>query len=51
MIVNLEVTSIEISIFRKIYYTALWMFLINDKLQLHEPWNYGSRAFYDFRNF
>ena len=47
-----KVTSIEISIFRKIYITALWlllMFLVNGKLvwrdkKLQEPWNYGTRA-------
>ena len=59
-----KVTSIEISIFRKICNTALWLLLISrfwsttswlgEIKQLQEPWNYGACdacAFYVFRSF
>ena len=54
----------RISIFRKIYNTALWLLLrsclrsttswLGEIKQLHEPLNYGTRdarAFYVFRSF
>ena len=59
-----KVTSIKISIFWKIYNTALWLLLrscfwsttnwFGEIKQFHEPWNYGAcdtRAFYVFRRF
>ena len=59
-----KVTSIEISIFWKIYNTALWLLLrscfwstanwFGEIKQFHEPWNYDARdvrAFYVFSSF
>ena len=59
-----KVTSIEISIVRKIYNTALWLLLCScclsttswfwEIIWLHEPWNYDScdaLAFDVFRSF
>ena len=59
-----KVTSISISIFWKIYYTALWLLLrscfwsttywFGEIKQFHEPWNHGARnarAFYVFSSF
>ena len=58
---QLKVTSIEISIFWKIYNKALWLLLrscfwsttdwFGEIKQLHEPWNYGACAFYAFPSF
>ena len=59
-----KVTSIKVSIFRKIYNAALWLLLrscfwsttswFGEIKQLHDPWNYGARdarAFYVFCSF